>query len=47
SILIESGITARYLMISENEKYDQFLKNLLDDTETNHKTPIFDESLIQ
>ncbi|CAG8694682.1 12086_t:CDS:2 [Gigaspora rosea] len=47
SILIESGITVRYLMISENEKYDQFLKNLLDDTVTRHETPIFDESLIQ
>ncbi|CAG8660607.1 25892_t:CDS:2 [Gigaspora margarita] len=37
SILVESGLTARYLMRETN--YDQFLKSLLNNIEANHKAP--------
>ncbi|CAG8794729.1 7091_t:CDS:1, partial [Cetraspora pellucida] len=47
SILIKSGLTASYLMREENEKYNQFLKNLLNDNQASHETPKFDESLMQ
>ncbi|CAG8809891.1 13130_t:CDS:2, partial [Gigaspora margarita] len=44
SILIESGLTARYLMRETN--YDQFLKSLLNNVEANHEALKFDKSLI-
>ncbi|CAG8791457.1 12036_t:CDS:2, partial [Dentiscutata erythropus] len=44
SILVESGLTARYLMRETN--YDQFLKSLLNNVEANHEAPKFGESLI-
>ncbi|CAG8784535.1 46019_t:CDS:1, partial [Gigaspora margarita] len=44
SILVESGLTARYLM--RDAKYDQFLQSLLNNVEANHEAPRFNESLI-
>ncbi|CAG8826701.1 12243_t:CDS:2, partial [Dentiscutata erythropus] len=44
SILVESGLTVRYLMKETN--YDQFLKSLLNNVEANHEAPRFSKSLI-
>ncbi|CAG8828051.1 5224_t:CDS:1, partial [Dentiscutata erythropus] len=44
SILVESGLTARYLM--RNTNYNQFLKSLLNNVEANHKAPKFSKSLM-
>ncbi|CAG8828002.1 12240_t:CDS:2, partial [Gigaspora margarita] len=44
SILVELGLTARYLM--RNANYDQFLQSLLNNVEANHEAPKFSESLI-
>ncbi|CAG8698022.1 4463_t:CDS:2, partial [Cetraspora pellucida] len=43
----ESGLLTSYLMRDKNEKYNQFLKNLLNDNQASHETPKFDESLMQ
>ncbi|CAG8713533.1 15785_t:CDS:2 [Gigaspora margarita] len=47
NILVESGLTSRYLTRTENTKYDQFLKDLLNDDNAYHKTPEFNEILLQ
>ncbi|CAG8669986.1 6001_t:CDS:1, partial [Dentiscutata heterogama] len=47
NILAESGLTSRYLMRTENTKYDRFLKDLLNDDNAYHKTPEFNEILLQ
>ncbi|CAG8613943.1 9649_t:CDS:10 [Dentiscutata erythropus] len=44
SILVESGLTARYLMRDAN--YNQFLKSLLNNVEVNHEAPRFSKSLM-
>ncbi|CAG8829896.1 31077_t:CDS:2, partial [Gigaspora margarita] len=44
SILVESGLTTRFLMRDTN--YDQFLKSLLNNVEANHKAPKFSNSLM-
>ncbi|CAG8855783.1 6368_t:CDS:1, partial [Gigaspora margarita] len=44
SILVESDLTARYLM--RNANYNQFLQSLLNNVEANHEAPKFSESLI-
>ncbi|CAG8496197.1 13958_t:CDS:2 [Gigaspora margarita] len=44
SILVESGLTMRYLMRETN--YVQFLKSFLNNVEANHEAPKFGESLI-
>ncbi|CAG8493516.1 3880_t:CDS:10 [Gigaspora margarita] len=44
SILVESGLTARYLM--RDAKYDQFLQSLLNNVEAYYEAPKFNESLI-
>ncbi|CAG8550627.1 25450_t:CDS:10 [Dentiscutata erythropus] len=47
NILVESGLTSRYLMRTKNTKYDRFLKDLLNDDNAYHKTPEFNEILLQ
>ncbi|CAG8539761.1 10661_t:CDS:2 [Gigaspora margarita] len=40
-------VTSRYLTRTENTKYDQVLKDLLNDDNAYHKTPKFNEILLQ
>ncbi|CAG8785926.1 26819_t:CDS:10, partial [Gigaspora margarita] len=47
NILVESGLTSRYLTRTENAKYDRFLKNLLNDNNAYYKTPEFNKVLLQ
>ncbi|CAG8814170.1 4255_t:CDS:2, partial [Gigaspora margarita] len=45
-ILVEAGITAKFLMRSTVEEYDCFLKSLLNDNDASYQSPEFDSTII-
>ncbi|CAG8471626.1 1532_t:CDS:2 [Gigaspora margarita] len=46
NILVEAGITAKFLMRSTVEEYDCFLKSLLNDNDASYQSPEFDSTII-